>query len=190
MYDMSGNKWKHNATNYGQLNLMNELRKLWEQHVVWTRMFLISSLEELPDLEATTNRLLRNPFDFAKVLEIFYGKQKAETFRGLLEEHLTIAASIVSNAKQGNTKAVEQYSKLWYRNADQIAALLAGINPRWAEDDWRNLMYDHLRMLTDELMARLSGEYNKDIILFDMIEEQALAMADVMAAGIIKQFDI
>ena len=46
------------------------------------------------------------------------------------------------------------------------------------------------RMTTDEVMARLQGEYVKDSIIFDMIEEQALAMADVMAAGIIKQFDI
>ena len=190
MYDMTGNNWKYHATNYGQMNLMNELRRLWIEHVLWTRLFIISALAELPDLEATTKRLLRNPSDFANVLEIFYGRQKADTFRSLLEEHLKIAASIVENAKQGNTKAVEQYSKLWYSNADRIAASLAGINPCWAEDEWKNLMRDHLRMTTDEVMARLAGEYIKDSIIFDMIEEQALAMSDVMTAGMIKQFDI
>lgn len=190
MFDMTGNAWKYHTSNYGQMNLMNELRKLWEEHVVWTRLFIVSALAELPDREATTKRLLRNPSDFANVLEIFYGRQKADTFRSLLEEHLKIAASIVDNAKQQNTKAVEQYSKLWYGNADRIAAFLAGINPCWAEDEWRNLLYDHLRMTTDEVMARLSGEFIKDAIIFDMIEEQALAMADVMAAGMIKQFDI
>ncbi len=68
MYDLSGNRWKHRAANYGQVNLMNELRKLWEQHVVWTRLFLVSAFGDLPDLEATTKRLLRNPTDFANVL--------------------------------------------------------------------------------------------------------------------------
>jgi hypothetical protein len=190
MFDMTGNNWKYHTANYGQMNLMNELRKLWEEHVVWTRLFIISALAGLPDLDAATKRLLRNPSDFANVLEIFYGRQKADTFRSLLEEHLKIAASIVDNAKQQNAKAVDQYTKLWYSNADRIAAFLASINPCWTEDEWKNLLYDHLRMTTDEVLARLSGEYIKDSIIFDMIEEEALAMADFMAAGIIKQFDI
>lgn len=190
MYDLSGNRWKHRAANYGQMNLMNELRKLWEQHVIWTRLFIVSALGELPDLEATTKRLLRNPMDFANVLEIYYGRQKADTFRGLLEEHVKIAASIVNSAKEGNAKAVDQYSKLWYRNADQIAGFLAGINPFWTDEEWKTLLYEHLRMTTDEAVARLSGEFTKDVILFDIIEEQALDMADAMAAGMIRQFQI
>lgn len=190
MYDMMGSRWRHHTSNYGQMHLMNELRKLWEQHVYWTRLFIISALEELPDLEAATKRLLRNPTDFANVLEIYYGGQKSDAFRQLFEEHLKIAASIVNSAKQGNTKAVEQYSNIWNRNADQIAAFLAGINPFWTEGEWKNLLHDHLRMTSDEVAARLSGEYIKDIIIFDMSEEQALAMADFMAAGMIRQFEI
>ena len=190
MFDMAGNGWKYHTANYGQINLMNELRKLWEEHVAWTRLFIVSALAGLPDLDAATKRLLRNPSDFANVLEIFYGRQKADTFRSLLEDHLKIAASIVENAKQQNMKAVEQYTKLWYSNADQLAAFLAGINPCWSEDEWKNLLHDHLRMTTDEVMARISGEFIKDAIIFDMIEEEALAMADVMAAGMIRQFNI
>lgn len=190
MFEITGSNWKYHTSNYGQINLLNELRKLWEEHITRTRLFIISALAELPDLDIATKRLLRNPSDFAKVLEIFYGCQKADTFRSLLEEHLKIAGSIVENAKRKNAKAVDQYSKLWYRNAERIAAFLAGINPNWSEGEWKSLMHDHLRMTADEVTARLSGEYLKDSILFDMIEEQALTMADVMAAGMIKQFDI
>jgi len=190
MFDMKGSNWKSRTANYGQINLMNAIRKLWEEHVKWTRLFVVSALAGLPDLDATTKRLLRNPSDFADVLEIYYGRQKADAFRGLFEEHLKIAANIVDSAKNQNDKAVEQYSKLWYSNADQIASFLARINPCWTEDEWKKLLHDHLRMTTDEVVARLSGEYTKDTIIFDMIEEQALDMADVMAAGIIRQFDI
>jgi hypothetical protein len=190
MLEMLGNKWMYQTANYGQMNLMNEFRKLWEEHVVWTRLFIISALAGLPDLDVTTKRLLRNPEDFAKVLEIFYGKQKANSFKSLLEEHLKIAASIVENVKQGNEKAAEQYSRLWYANADRIAAFLASMNPYWPEDEWKRLLHDHLRMTADEVTARLKGEYAKDSIIFDMIQEQALAMADTMTAGMIKQFNI
>ena len=158
MFNMMGSSGKYHAANYGQMNLMNELRKLWMEHLMWTRLFVVSALAELPDMEITTKRLLKNPSDFAKVMEIFYGRPKADTFRSLLEEHLKIAASIVDNAKKGNTRAVEQFSKLWYSNADRIAAFLAGINPGWAEDEWRTLLRDHLRMTADMVTARLAGE--------------------------------
>ena len=182
--------WKYHFANYGQMNLMNELRKLWTEHMFWTRLFLISMLSGLSDLEVTTNRLLRNPTDFAKVLEVFYGKQKAETFRSMLEDHLKIAAAIVDNSMKGNGKAVEQYSRLWYSNADRIAAFLASINPCWSEEEWKSLLYEHLKMTGDELAARMNGDFVEDGKIFDMIENQGLAMADVMAAGMINQFDI
>ncbi len=92
--------------------------------------------------------------------------------------------------QKGNAKAVDQYTKLWYRNADQIADFLAGINPFWADEEWKTLLHEHLRMTMDEAVARLSGEYTKDIVIFDIIEEQALDMADAMSSGIIKQFHI
>lgn len=179
-----------NCTNYGQLNLMNELRKLWEQHVMWTRSFIISAVDDLGDLDLVTKRLLRNPTDFEKVLAIYYGKEKADQFRILFEDHLKIAGEIVMFAKNGDTKAVEQYSKLWYANADAIAAFLASINPFWDEGEWKNLLYDHLRMTTEEVVTRLKKEYAQNIMLYDMIQEEAMVMADVMSSGIIRQFKI
>ena len=190
MVRMAAGYWKYHFTNFGQINLMNELRKLWMEHVFWARLFIISKLADLPDLDVTTQRLLRNPSDFAKVLEVFYGKEKAQVFRSLLEEHLKFAASIVDNVMQGNDKAVEQYSRLWYANADRMAKFLASINPCWAEDEWKALLYDHLKMTSEMLSARSNMDFEKEVIIFDQTEDQALEMADVMVTGIIKQFDI
>jgi hypothetical protein len=190
MFRMMGSRSEFGPANYGQISLMIVLRKLWLEQVLWTRLFIISALSELPDLENATGRLMRNPSDFDDVLKAFYSRAKADAFRSLLEKHLKIGAMIVDNAKIENAKALEQYSKLWYRNADRIAAFLAVINPCWTEEEWKNLMYEHLRTLTDIITARTGGEFSKDIVLFDRLEEQALEMADVMAAGMIKQFDI
>lgn len=190
MNDFGGNNRKYDCTNYAQLNLMNGLRKLWEQHVMWTRSFIISVAANLEDLQLVTERLLRNPVDFANVLKIYYGQEKADTFQHLFEEHLKIAATIVTSAKNGDTAAVDENLKKWYDNADQIAYFLTSINPYWDEDEWKDLLYDHLKMTTDMAVARLSEEYAKDILIFEMIEEEALLMADVMSTGMIKQFEI
>jgi len=189
MFDLRDRNQRCDYPSYEQLNLMNTLRKLWEQHVWWTRSFIISVASDIEDLELVTDRLLRNPTDFANVLAIYYGNENAEVFKTLLEEHLKIGAAIVTSAKEGNSEAVDENLKKWYDNADEIAAVLASINPYWDQEEWRSLLYDHLKMTTDEAVARLSGEFAQDIMIFDMIETQALAMADVMSAGIIRQLD-
>ena len=50
-------------------NILSEnLRRLWMEHVLWTRAFLVSKIFNLGDLDAVTARLLRNPTDMANVL--------------------------------------------------------------------------------------------------------------------------
>lgn len=83
-----------------QIRLMNQLRKLWEQHVYWTRFFLISTAADLGDLEPVTNRLLQNPKDFAAVLLPFYGAKSTAEFQELFTQHLLIAADLVNAAKR------------------------------------------------------------------------------------------
>ena len=90
-----------------QLQLSNKFRQLWNEHVLWTRSFIVSTAFCLPDIEAVTDRLLQNPCDFARVLRRFYGRHKAETFKRLFTDHLLIAAALVTAIKTGiarNTK--------------------------------------------------------------------------------------
>lgn len=83
-----------------QQEIINKIRKLWSQHVYWTRFFIISTAEELPDLKYVTDRLLKNPEDFANILKKFYGEKKAEEFKKLLTEHLNIAGELVNADKE------------------------------------------------------------------------------------------
>lgn len=173
-----------------QIELINTFRKLWEQHVMWTRSFLISAAANLGDLEPVTNRLLRNPTDFAKVLSKYYGEEKARRFESLLTEHIVIAASIVNAAKAGNTDMVNEERKKWYANADQIAEFLSSLNPYWSRTEWQMMLYDHLKLLEVEVVERLQGQFAKDVAQYDIIEDQALMMGDLMASGIKKQFNL
>ena len=172
------------------MNLVNTFRKLWQEHVMWTRSFIISTAANLGDLNDVTNRLLQNPKDFADALRLYYGDQKANRFEQLLTEHLQIAATLVNDAKAGNSEAASMDRKKWYQNADEIAAFLASINPYWSKADWQKLFYDHLRMTENEATYRLTSQYAKDIAEYDKIENEAMIMADYMAEGIRKQFKI
>jgi hypothetical protein len=179
-----------NGLNCRQLQLSNTMRQLWMEHVLWTRFFILSTAFGLPDLSFVTERLLRNPDDFANTLKPFYGKQTAMQFKQLFTDHLLIAAQLVNAAKAGDTAEVDNQRHIWYENAEDIAQFLASINPFWSEYEWRDLLFDHLRMTEDEAVFILTGQYEKSIKEYDDIQAEALLMADVMTRGIVHQFCI
>lgn len=172
-----------------QVELSNTLRRLWIEHVMWTRAFIISTAFDLNDLKAVTDRLLLNPADFANVLRIFYGDRDAKKFEELFSQHLLIAAQLV-NAVKTDDPAAEELHKKWYANADEIADFMAGINRYWDKAELQAMLYDHLSLTEHEAMQILSGQYAQSIAQYDAIQDQALKMADDMTYGIFRQFQI
>lgn len=171
-----------------QVNLLNALRKLWIDHVMWTRSFILSTVFDMGDLQAVTNELLRNPGNFANTLRPLYGDQKAMTFESLLSDHLQIAAQLVNAFKNGDTRGAEDQHIKWYANADSIVRFLSEINPNWNKAEWQKLLYDHLNMTEHEAAQILSNQFSDSITQFNNIENEALSMANAMAFGIMKQF--
>ena len=171
-----------------QVDLMNTLRRLWMEHVLWTRMVVQSILASSGDLNEVTNRLLENPADFAAVLAPIYGEATARRFEQFFRDHLVIAAALVNAAKVGDMTAYNEQRTRWYENADDIANFLAEINPHWSERDWQSMLYDHLYMTEVEAMQIAGKDYEESIQQFDNIQREALQMADEMARGIIAQF--
>jgi hypothetical protein len=170
-----------------QMQLLCTLERLWIEHVLWTRAFLVSTASGFGDLGDVTNRLLRNPQDFADALRPFYGA-RAQRFGDLLKEHLLIAGDLVNAAKAGDAKTASQLRMRWYANADSIADLLGSINPYWNSQAWRTLLYDHLKMTEDEATQILKGQYAQSIAQYDAIQNEAVRMGEYMAAGIMDQF--
>ena len=168
--------------------LANHMRLLWEQHVYWTRMFILSTVFGLPDTEFVANRLLRNSKDVEAALIPFYGEDIAARVEKLFRDHLTIAAELVNAAKADDSGAAANAERRWYVNADEIAAFFGDINPYWSERDWQKMMYDHLAMTKAEAVDILTQRYEDGINIFDHIEQQALIMADMMTQGLVKQF--
>jgi len=171
-----------------QQTLSNHMRLLWEQHVYWTRLFILSIAFGLPDTKFVADRLLRNPKDFEEALKPFYGKDIAAKFAALFTSHLTIAAELVMAAKAGDNAAAADAEKRWYANAYEIADFLSSINPYWSAQEWRKMLYDHLAMTKAEAVDILTQKYGDSINVFDSIEQQALMMADAMIQGLVKQF--
>ena len=177
------------AANAEVLAFHDEMRRLWEDHITWTRLFIVSAAADLPDKEATTNRLLRNQVDIGDAIKPFYGRAAGERLTELLQEHIVVAADLLGAAKAGDTEAVERHSARWYRNANQIAGFLHKANPdEWGRREMRRMMRKHLDLTLTEAVAHLEGNHRLDIRSYDRIHRQILHMADMLSGGIVAQF--
>jgi hypothetical protein len=168
------------------------MRKLWEDHIVWTRQFIVSAAtqeDNLPDIGPTVDRLLANQTDIGNAIKPFYGEAAGDALTALLREHILTAADIVAAAKAGDTAAVEAAVAAWYANADEIATFLSEANPKhWPLDEMKAHMQSHLDLTLEEAVARLEGRYADDIAAYDKVHADILEMADMLSAGIIAQF--
>lgn len=165
------------------------MRELWEDHVTWTRLAIVSIVADLPDTDPTVARLLQNQKDIGDAVKPFYGDAAGDRLTALLTDHIVIAAEILSAAKAHDTVAVDDAVARWYANADDIAQFLSEANPNaWPFEMVRQMMHDHLDLTLREAVAQLSGDYATSVATYDEIHRQILAMADMLSAGIIAQF--
>jgi len=170
-------------------SLQAAMRKLWEDHITWTRVFIISAAGDLPDKDAATQRLLQNQVDIGNAIKPFYGAAAGDQLTALLKEHITTAAEIVAAAKAGDKAKQDDATKRWFANADQIAAFLSKANPKnWPAAEMKAMMHEHLKLTTNEVVARLHGDWAADVAAYDAVHEQILKMADMLAMGIANQF--
>lgn len=164
------------------------MRKLWEDHIIWTRVFIISAVADLPDKAAATERLLKNQADIGDAIKPYYGNAAGDKLTALLKEHITTAAEVVTAAKAADKAKQDDATKRWFANADQIAAFLSEANPKsWPRAEMQKMMRDHLNLTTEEAVARLQGNWAADIAAYDKVHEQILHMADMLSAGIVSQ---
>ena len=165
------------------------VRKLWEDHITWTRVYIISALAGLPEADTAAQRLLQNQVDLGNAIKPFYGDQAGEQLTSLLKDHILIAADLLAAAKSGDTAKFNDTNKRWYENANQIAAFLNSANPdNWPLDDMQSMMKSHLDLTLEEATARLNADWPGDVAAYDKVHNEILQMADMLTDGIIKQF--
>jgi hypothetical protein len=168
--------------------LQDAMRKLWEDHITWTRVFIISAVADSADKAAATERLLQNQVDIGNAIKPYYGDEAGNKLTTLLKEHITTAAEVVAAAKANDKAKLDDANKRWFANADQIADFLSGANPKnWPAAEMRSMMHEHLTLTTNEAVARLKGDWAADIKAYDAVHEQILKMADMLTMGIVKQ---
>jgi len=178
-----------NATSEKQVALRQAMRKLWEDHITWTRLVIVSTAAGLPDADATTARLLQNQVDIGDAIKPFYGDSAGTKLTALLHDHIVGAANVLAAAKAKDQAKLAAAKKAWYANGDAIAAFLSAANPAaWTPAATQEMMKEHLDLTLTEAVDQLQGRYPESVADYDKVHDAILKMADVLSGGIIQQY--
>lgn len=178
----------NNISTDRQVEFKADMRKLWVEHAGWTRMYLLSAASDSSDLDATTNRLLKNQEDIGNAIKPYYGNQAGDNLTKLLKEHILLAADLTKAAKDNDQNALKTANDMWYANADQIAEFLSKANPNWPKETVASEMHSHLDLTKQEAVDILGKKGDSSVTDFDKIQNQILGMADMFSDGVIKQY--
>jgi hypothetical protein len=176
----------HEAT--AAVKLHQDMRKLWSDHVIWTRAYVVAATADRPEATSAANRLMKNQEDIGAAIAVYYGKAAGDKLTSLLKEHISIAVDIIKFAKAGDKASQEQADAKWHRNGEAIADFLSQANPNWPRATLVQMMNMHLSTTTDEVVGRLTQNWEGDVRAFDAVYNHILLMADALSDGIVKQF--
>lgn len=168
--------------------LRQDMRKLWTDHVVWTRDYIIAAIGDQPEAQAAATRLMKNQDDIGAAIARIYTPAAGQQLTTLLKEHISIAVDLIKAAKAGNKSAQQAADAKWQQNAVAIADFLSKANPHWPRATLVDLMKAHLSTTTNEVVARLNKDWEGDVRAFDAVYEHILMMSDALTDGIVKQF--
>jgi hypothetical protein len=164
------------------------MRKLWEDHITYTRNYIISALGNLPDKDTVAQRLLQNQDDIGNAIKPYYGDAAGRELSRLLRDHITIATEVVDAAKSGNQARLADTQRKWSANGRDIAAFLSKANPNLPRQDLEAMLQRHLDLTTGEVVGRLTGDWNKDVRSYDEGHAHMLMFSDTLTVAIAKQF--
>jgi hypothetical protein len=171
-------------------SLHDAMRRLFLEHALWTRAYIVSVTSGLPDKDATLKRLLQNQTDIGAEFALYYvGDESGGKLAGLLKEHILTAGQILAAVIEGNAAKTDSLSRKWRANADETSDFLHKLNPdQWAVARMRTMMYLHCDQTFTEMRDRVKKDYVDEIADYDAVEKYALVMADAFSDGIVAQF--
>lgn len=164
------------------------MRKLWVEHMVWTRACIMATIAKTPDAAAAADRLQRNQLEMGAIFVPYYGTEMGAKMSLLLKEDNLVAGEIVAARMKRDAVKVAALEKRWHDNARDIGVLLSGSNPGWPQEAFV-ATFDNLMTLTyRQVTARLQKKWSDDIQAFDELYVQGMDLADDIADRMIKQY--
>lgn len=171
-----------------QLAVYNDLRKAWLEQVFFVLMYLVSYLNDTPELQAVSDRLEMTPEEITAVFENFYSQNTVNQLTKLMSQNVSLTTDLIEAMKDKDADDMEELQRQMNQNIDNIARYLSNANPKYQYDTLKRGLTMQSDTTKRQIQAALNKDYDEMIRLFDENTNQVLQLADYMADGLISQF--
>lgn len=167
------------------MNIIMNSQRLWLQLVFAIRSLMLTVLRDPERTESAANQLYGVVSSFYTYLRFFYGPAAAQQLSNYLTDYITslwrVFEEIVST---GNDQVSDSNTAALYRNADQVAVFLSGLNVYWSEEQWKSFINQLTQLEIQEALALATKDFNGEYQLYQRIVDLAILMGDYMSRGI------
>lgn len=168
-----------------QMNLIFESRMIWRDLANWIRSYLVSAYAGFGDKAHVEEKIKSVLLKNYSIITLIFGDEYSEQYNNLISDFVSILRSLIDAQINGDTIAINEYTKQLYENADRRAAFAAQVNPFWLESDWKNYLYQFIEMTINESNTFLNKDYSKNVDIYDRILLLTSKMGDYYSKGLI-----
>lgn len=169
------------------------MRKLWNDHIVWTRQYIISEMGASADKDAIFTRLRQNSKDISKAMKDQYPSMDEATLSTLLDSTVLTMTTLVfqTNVGSGNNGGSDAYTtkEVLMKHLDRLAVFLNTANPGWSLPELKLMLQGYLNETHNEILARKNKIWDADIAAYDRLNNHVMKLADAFASGSIQLND-
>lgn len=162
------------------------MRKLWSDHIVWTRQYMISEMSSSADKEAIFNRLRQNSIDIAKAMKEQYPAIDDKALTGLLDSTVMTMTTLIFQTNTGS-EGIGAYEtkEALMKHLDRLAIFLNAAHPGWSLPELKIMLQGYLNETHNEILARKNKIWEADIAAYDRLNNHVMKLADAFATGTI-----
>lgn len=171
-----------------QMNFIFRARMLWRDLASWLRSYKVSLYGGVGNTEDLSQRLYRIPIEYGSILRVFFGDQVTEKFINLLSQYIILLQSLFIAQINNDVDIINNLTQQIYQNVNNMAALLASINPYWTQGGWSTLLELFTNMQIQEATTFLTKDYSKNIDIFDRIISLTTIIGDYFSEGLTSYF--
>ena len=161
---------------------------VWFDLSTWTRNFMLSKYKGIGDVNDVFNRLQQVPNEFINSLQTVFGDNPGlKNYQVQLNAYIDLIDSLTTAQMEGNTDEVNRIVKLLYENVNDRAASFASLAPSlFNENELQTRLQDFVRSTIDESTTFLTGDYARNLDIYDTLLDQAESLSGYIAQGLIK----
>ena len=152
---------------YDELTIILDIAMFWIDLMAWFRAYRISVMADIGSREELYERLIRHINDFGNLMKIFIDPEIIEIQIILLQEYINIMDRVLESRMSGDIEEMNRAFQESIDNINERAEFLSAVFTGLNEEEWQNQLIRWNSDLIEMGGAFLSGDYARNIMIFD-----------------------